>query len=89
MLTDTKLKLLKPKKKLYKVADRDGLYVAVLKLSAISFRYDYRINDRRQTIAIGLNGQFTLSEACEKLLEAKKLVAKRVSFASQKQKIKD
>jgi len=29
MLTDTKLRNLKPKDKLYKVNDRDGLYVAV------------------------------------------------------------
>ena len=29
MLTDTKLRNLKPKEKLYKVNDRDGLYVAV------------------------------------------------------------
>ncbi|WP_101743505.1 Arm DNA-binding domain-containing protein, partial [Klebsiella aerogenes] len=29
MLTDIKLKNLKPKDKLYKVTDRDGLYVAV------------------------------------------------------------
>ncbi|WP_438359833.1 hypothetical protein [Haemophilus parahaemolyticus] len=30
MLTDSKLKSLKPKDKLYKVADRDGLYVTNL-----------------------------------------------------------
>lgn len=29
MLTDTKLRNLKPQEKLYKVNDRDGLYVAV------------------------------------------------------------
>lgn len=29
MLTDKKLESLKPEDKLYKVADRDGLYVAV------------------------------------------------------------
>ena len=29
MLTDTRLRHLKPKEKLYKVNDRDGLYVAV------------------------------------------------------------
>lgn len=89
MLTDTKLKSLKPKEKLYKVADRDGLYVAVLKSGAVSFRYDYRINDRRETLVIGLYGQITLAEAREKLLEAKKLIAKGVSPAIQKQKNKE
>ena len=29
MLTDTKLKSLKPQERAYKVADRDGLYAAV------------------------------------------------------------
>lgn len=29
MLTDTKLRNIKPKDKLYKVNDRDGLYVAI------------------------------------------------------------
>lgn len=76
MLTDTKLKSLKPKDKLYKVSDRDGLYVAVLTSGTISFRYDYRINDRRETLAIGKYGQITLADAREKLLEAKNLFPK-------------
>ena len=48
MLTDTKLKNLKPRE-LYKVTDRDGLYVAVQPSGSVSFRYDYRINGRRET----------------------------------------
>lgn len=76
MLTDTKLKSLKPKDKLYKITDRDGLYVAVLMSGTISFRYDYRINERRETLAIGKYGQTTLAEAREKPLEAKNLLIK-------------
>lgn len=48
MLTDSKLKSLKPKDKLYKVADRDGLYVTISPAGTITFRYDYRINGRRK-----------------------------------------
>jgi hypothetical protein len=48
MLTDTKLRNLKPQDKLYKVNDRDGLYVAVTPAGAISFRYNYSINGRRR-----------------------------------------
>ncbi|MBD3894059.1 Arm DNA-binding domain-containing protein, partial [Hydrogenophaga sp.] len=44
MLTDTKLSNLKPQDKLYKVNDRDGLYVAVTPAGSISFRYNYSIN---------------------------------------------
>jgi len=38
MLTDTNLRNLKPQDKLYKVNDRDGLYVAVTRAGAIWFR---------------------------------------------------
>lgn len=49
MLTDTRLRHLKPKEKLYKVNDRDGLYVAVTPAGTISFRYNYSINGRQET----------------------------------------
>lgn len=76
MLTDTKLKNLKPQEKLYKVSDRDGLYVAVLTSGSVSFRYDYRINGRRETLVIGQYGRdgISLAEAREELITAKKLL---------------
>ncbi|CNL07105.1 integrase family protein [Yersinia frederiksenii] len=76
MLTDTKLKNLKPREKLYKVTDRDGLYVAVATGGTVSFRYDYRINGRRETLTIGRYGRdgISLAEARNELNEAKKLV---------------
>lgn len=86
MLTDTKLKNLKPKEKLYKVVDRDGLYVAVSLKGTVSFRYDYRINGRRETLTIGKYGPdgISLAEAREKLVEAKKLVSQGISVSSVK-----
>ncbi|KWH53858.1 tyrosine-type recombinase/integrase [Burkholderia anthina] len=53
MLTDRELAKLKPQEKLYKLADRDGMYAAVLPTGTVSFRYDYRLNGRRETLAIG------------------------------------
>ncbi len=50
MLTDTKLRSLKAQDKLYKVNDRDGLYVAVTPAGAISFRYNYSIMRIRATV---------------------------------------
>ena len=38
MLTDTKLRNLKPQEKLYKVPDRDGLYVAVTPAGGVNQR---------------------------------------------------
>lgn len=74
MLTDTKLRTLKPTEKTYKLTDRDGLYVAVLPTGTVSFRYNYRINGRQETIVLGRYGAdgLTLAEARSKLDEAKK-----------------
>lgn len=86
MLTDTKLKNLKPQEKLYKVSDRDGLYVAVLTSGSVSFRYDYRINGRRETLVIGQYGRdgITLAEARDELISAKKLLKSGQSPAAAK-----
>lgn len=53
MLTDKQLRTLKAADKVYKVADQQGLYVTVLRTGNISFRYDYRLNGRRETLVIG------------------------------------
>ncbi|EKC3928190.1 tyrosine-type recombinase/integrase [Escherichia coli] len=86
MLTDTKLKNLKPQDKLYKVSDRDGLYVAVLTSGTVSFRYDCRINGRRETLVIGQYGRdgISLAEAREELIAAKKLLKAGQSPAAAK-----
>ncbi|MGY5731613.1 tyrosine-type recombinase/integrase [Vibrio chemaguriensis] len=86
MLTDTKLRNLKPKDKLYKVNDRDGLYVAVTTAGSISFRYNYSINGRQETITFGRYGVggITLAEARERLGEAKRMVADGKSPAKEK-----
>ncbi|TID20419.1 integrase [Avibacterium paragallinarum] len=86
MLTDTKIKSLKPKDKVYKVADRDGLYVSVSVAGTITFRYDYRISGRRETLTIGKYGAdgINLAEARERLMVARKQVSEGISPASQK-----
>ncbi|AWQ17838.1 integrase [Pantoea ananatis] len=90
MLTDTKLRNLKPKDKLYKVNDRDGLYVAVTTAGSISFRYNYSINGRQETITFGRYGVggITLAEARERLNEAKRMVADGKSPAKDKARTK-
>ncbi|MGS2724584.1 integrase arm-type DNA-binding domain-containing protein [Porticoccus sp. GXU_MW_L64] len=77
MLTDTKLRNLKPRDKMYKVVDRDGLYVAVSKAGTVSFRYNYSLNGRQETLTIGRYGVggISLAEARERLNEAKKMIA--------------
>ena len=53
VLTDLKIKNLKPRARPYKVADRDGLYVTITPAGVASFRYDYRIHNRRETLTVG------------------------------------
>ncbi|MFC8752882.1 tyrosine-type recombinase/integrase [Pseudomonas oryzihabitans] len=86
MLTDTKLRNLKPQEKLYKANDRDGLYVAVTPAGSISFRYNYSIHGRQETITFGRYGAggITLAEARERLGEAKKMIAAGKSPAKEK-----
>lgn len=91
MLTDTALRNLKPKEKPYKVTDRDGLYVYVLTSGTISFRYNYAINGRQETLVLGRYGPggVKLGEARELLIEAKKALAAGRSPARQKASVKD
>lgn len=87
MLTDTSVKALKPHNKLYKVKDRDGMYVAVQPSGAIVFRYDYRLNGRRETVTLGRYGpqDLSLARAREKLIDAKRMVLEGRSPAQEKQ----
>ena len=86
MLTDTRLRNLQPRDRLYKVHDRDGLYVAVTPAGGISFRYNYSISGRQETPTIGRYGVrgLTLAEARQRLSEAKKMIAAGKSPAKEK-----
>lgn len=90
MLTDTALRNLKPKSKTYKASDRDGMYVTVSPTGTVTFRYDYRLNGRRETLTIGRYGPagVSLALAREKLIDAKKAVAQGKSPALEKQREK-
>ncbi len=90
MLTDFAIKQLKPKDKAYKVADRDGLYLHVSTTGALSFRFDYRLSNRRETLTFGTYGAAGLSLALarEKLVDAKRAVLEGRSPAQEKQREK-
>ncbi len=90
MLTDTALRNLKPKSLTYKVSDRNGMYVTVSPAGTVTFRYDYRLHGRRETLTIGRYGALGISLALarEKLLDAKKAVMAGRSPALEKQREK-
>lgn len=90
MLTETELRNLKPKFKVYRASGRGGIYVTVSPGGAITFRYDYRFNGRRETSAIGRYGPdgISLEMARELLLDARKAILNGVSPALEKQRDK-
>lgn len=90
MLTDAAIKSLKPRERLYKVADRDGMYVTVQPTGTIVYRFDYRLNDRRETLTLGRYGAagLPLARAREALIDAKRLIAGGLSPAQEKQRAK-
>lgn len=63
MLNNKKLEAAKPKDKLYKLSDEAGLYIAVLKTGAKSWRCDYVINGKRKTHTFGLYPVISIAEA--------------------------
>jgi integrase len=90
MLTDAAIKTLKPKDKLYKIVDRDGMYVVVQPSGAIVFRLDYRLNGRRETLTLGRYGPagLSLARAREKLVDARRAISEGRSPAQEKQREK-
>lgn len=90
MLTDTALNHLKPKDKPYKVSDRDGMYVLVSTGGRISFRLDYRLNGRRETVTFGKYAPsgLSLARAREKCIDAKRQITEGLSPAIEKQRDK-
>lgn len=90
MLSDISLRNLKPKAAPYKVTDRDGMYVTVSPKGTITFRYDYRLNGRRETIVLGRYGAtgLSLARARERCLDAKRTVAEGRSPSQEKQRDK-
>ncbi len=90
MLTDVLLKNLNSREKPYKVTDRDGMYVPVSPGGTLSFRLDYRLNGRRETVNFGKYGRdgISLARAREMCLDAKRMIREGQSPAMEKQRAK-
>ena len=76
LLTDNKIKALKPKDKPYKTADGGGLYVYTTKAGAKSFRFDFKLNAKWGTVTFGIYPEITLADAREQHEQARTKIAK-------------
>ena len=77
-LTDTKIKKLKPKEKLYKLFDGNGLYLEVKPNGVKTFRVKYKLNNKEKTYTIGKYPDITLAEARRELKKVKELLRQNI-----------
>jgi len=77
MLVDTVIRNAKPKKKPFKLSDGRGLYLLVRKTGKY-FRFDYRFRNKRKTLALGVYPDVSLSQARERVNDARKLLAEGI-----------
>ena len=84
MLSDTKLRTLKPKDKPYKVADERGLYVHVSTSGARLWRFKYKFAGKEKLLSLGQYPDVPLSLARERRDEARKLLARAVDPSAEK-----
>lgn len=75
MLSDAKLRALKPSNRPYKVADFDGLYLYLTSSGARSWRYDYRHAGKRYTLTLGKYPDVPLTDARTRLRDARATLA--------------
>ncbi len=75
MLTNTAIQSAKSKDKLYKLTDEKGLYLLVNKTGGKLWRFDYRFEGKRKTLAMGVYPDVSLADATVKRDDARKLLA--------------
>jgi integrase len=76
-LTDTTIRNAKPKDKPFKLSDEKGLYLLIAPTGKY-FRFDYRFNGKRKTLALGVYPDVSLATARDKRNEARTQVANGV-----------
>jgi integrase len=79
MLTDTKLRTLRPRERMYRVADTDGLCIEVTSAGSRLWRYRFRFNGKASMLALGEYPLVSLSEARGLRDEARRMLVGGVS----------
>jgi len=73
-ISDVKIRNAKPKKKMYKLYDQNGLYLIVAPSGGKWWRFDYMHNGKRKTLSFGTYPKVSLKDAREKRDEAKRFL---------------
>lgn len=77
-LSATKVSKAKPVDAPYKITDGRGLYMLVMPSGAKYWRFDYRFQGRRKTLALGVYPDVSLADARDRHQEARSLLAKDI-----------
>jgi len=77
-LSDVKIRNLKPKTKIYKVSDFDGLFVAVNPNGSKLWRFKYRLDGKEKLLSIGAYPAVSLLHARQARDAARADIAKGV-----------
>jgi hypothetical protein len=83
-LSDAKVRNAKPKQKAYKLSDANGLYLLVVTAGGKYWRFDYRYDGKRKTLALGTYPAVSLLQARGKTLEARQAIAQDIDPGQQK-----
>lgn len=73
-LTDTRLRALKPRESVYRIADRDGLCIEVRPSGGRFWRYRYRFAGRAQMLSLGRYPSVSLQDARRAAQDARALL---------------
>ena len=76
VLSDAKIRALKPKEKPYKQADFDGLYLLIKPNGSKLWRFKYRWLRKEKLLALGKYSEVTLADARRMRDEARSLITK-------------
>ena len=85
MLTDTKLRALRPRAKLYRVADAHGLCVEVHPTGARYWRLRYRLDGKEKMLSLGVYPDVSLIAARKRRDETRTLIADGTDPSAQRQ----
>ena len=88
MLTDTKIKTLKPKEKRFRIADSNGLVLEVKPNGAKYWRYRYRFGGKANMIGLGEYPIVSLAKARRSRDEYKALIHEGINPSEYKKEIK-
>jgi len=85
MLTDSQIRSAKPSDRPRKLADSRGLYLHLMPSGARYWRFDYRFNGKRKTLALGVYPDTSLAKARGRHLEARGQLADGIDPGAVKQ----